>query len=167
MVRESVRGCPREADAQGPAFPHDLHSVTAVTLSVLHSGPINSTFPGLEIPGVVACFRSAFPIQGSAALWGYWVCCGLRAPTVLSWRKGEKEKGQRLPSSLGRLGSTPHAYADILASRPVRPSHLHMYVVSPSLAISSTPLAHSAPRLLRYVRAFLVSTPPGAFPRLL
>lgn len=49
MVCESVRGCPREADARGPAFPHDLHSVTAVTLSVLHSGPIDSVFPGLEI----------------------------------------------------------------------------------------------------------------------
>lgn len=49
MIHESVRGCPLEADADGPAFPHDLHSVTAVTLSVLRSGPIDSAFPGLEI----------------------------------------------------------------------------------------------------------------------
>lgn len=49
MVRESMRGCPSEADARGPAFPHDLHSVTAVTLSVLRSGPIDSVFTGLEI----------------------------------------------------------------------------------------------------------------------
>jgi hypothetical protein len=37
MVPESVRGCLREADARGPAFPRDLHSVTAVTLSFVRS----------------------------------------------------------------------------------------------------------------------------------
>lgn len=49
MIRESVRYCPREAGVCGPAFPRDLHAVTAVTLSVLRAGPIASAFPGLEI----------------------------------------------------------------------------------------------------------------------
>lgn len=44
MVPESVRGCLREADARGPAFPCDLHSVTAVTLSFLRSGLISTAF---------------------------------------------------------------------------------------------------------------------------
>ena len=44
-----MRGCPLEADARGPAFPCDLHSVTAVTLSVLRSGTMGSAFSGLEI----------------------------------------------------------------------------------------------------------------------
>lgn len=44
-----MRGCLREAGARGPAFPHDLHSVTAVTLSVLCPGHISSAFPGLAI----------------------------------------------------------------------------------------------------------------------
>lgn len=44
MVRESVHGSPREADARGPALPRDLHSVTAVTLSFLRPGPIGPTF---------------------------------------------------------------------------------------------------------------------------
>lgn len=51
LVGESVRGCRREADARGPAFPRDLHSVTAVTLSLLGRLPAGSAFPELEIQG--------------------------------------------------------------------------------------------------------------------
>lgn len=47
MVPESVRGCLREADARGPAFPRDLHSVTAVTLSFLRPSLTSTTFQEL------------------------------------------------------------------------------------------------------------------------
>lgn len=131
MVRESVRSCPREADARGPAFPHDLHSVTAVTLSVLHSGPIDSVFPGLEIQDFFHILGLLLPSRVAQLCGG--IGSAVQVPRwSLSWEKGEEGKGQRLPSSLGMLGSAPHAYADTLASRPVRPSHLHMYVVSQS-----------------------------------
>lgn len=63
MVRESMRGCPREADARGPAFPCDLHSVTAVTLSVLGSGPVGSAFPGLEIQDFLHALGLLLPLR--------------------------------------------------------------------------------------------------------
>lgn len=47
---------------------------------------------------------------------------------MISWGKGRKRKGQRLPSSLSNLGPAPHAYADILASPLVPPPNLHMYI---------------------------------------
>lgn len=51
MVPESVRGCLREADARGPAFPRDLHSVTAVTLSFVRSRLTSTAFPELANQG--------------------------------------------------------------------------------------------------------------------
>lgn len=63
MVSESVRGCPREADARGPAFPRDLHSVTAVTLSVLRPGRFGSAFPGLEIQDFLHVLGLLLPIS--------------------------------------------------------------------------------------------------------
>lgn len=128
MVSESVRGCPREADARGPAFPRDLHSVTAVTLSVLRPGRFGSAFPGLEIQDFLHVLGLLLPprIQQLCGE-GYWVC-GPSAPTMFSWGKGRKRKGQRLPSSLSNLGPAPHAYADILASPLVPPPNLHMHI---------------------------------------
>lgn len=51
MVPESVRGCLREADARGPAFPRDLHSVTAVTLSFVRSSLTSVAFEELANQG--------------------------------------------------------------------------------------------------------------------
>lgn len=51
MVPESVRGCLREADARGPAFPRDLHSVTAVTLSFVRFCLTSTAFEELANQG--------------------------------------------------------------------------------------------------------------------
>lgn len=51
MVLESVRGCLREADARGPAFPRDLHSVTAVTLSFVRLRLTSAAFEELANQG--------------------------------------------------------------------------------------------------------------------
>lgn len=170
MVRESMRGCSCEAEARGPAFPCDLHSVTAVTLSVLRPGPIGSAFQGLEIQDFlyVLCLLLSPQVRQLCA--NIWVC-GPSALMVLSWGRGKRETGTTsLVTWAVRLRLS--CICRYPASALVPPSHLHMYVVSrprsgchrTTFPISPT---HSAPRLLLYVRTLLAPPTPGVAPRLL
>lgn len=92
MVRESMRGCPLEADARGPAFPYDLHSVTAVTLSVLRSGPTGSAFPGLEIQDLFHVLGQLLPLRVQQ-LCGNMGCAVPVPICVILGEGGKKERG--------------------------------------------------------------------------
>lgn len=69
MVPQSVRGCLREADARGPAFSRDLHSVTAVTLSFLRPRLTRTTFQELRNQGYLHILGLLLLPEGPLVYW--------------------------------------------------------------------------------------------------
>lgn len=96
MVPESVRGCLREADARGSAFPRDLHSVTVVTLSFLRSRLTGTDFQEFANQGYLYVLDQLLVPEGSQ------VCLST--------------KSVKCPNNIGGapppLCPTPYAYAE-------------------------------------------------------
>lgn len=105
MVPQSVRGCLREADARGPAFSRDLHSVTAVTLSFLRPRLTSTTFQELTNQGYLHILGLLLLPEGPLVYWSTKFVSSV--PSTL-WGGG----------AVPPLGPTPHL--------------MHMQVYSPA-----------------------------------
>lgn len=159
-----MRGCPREADACGSALPRDLHSVTAVTLSVLRPGPIGSSFPGLAIQDFlhVLCLLLPAPVEQLCGDIG----SAVRVPHRVILREGGEGKGVAPFLQFGCARPRPSCICSYTSLPAAPPSHLHMQVSPcPAAAAAEPPrplLSRAARPAPRYVRPPLVPTPRGA-----